>query len=105
MVLMSANAQLFWGEVKRDWRRMLEKWAEVETPPTPPPPAPKPPPVPKPKPVPKPVVGDAFNIFDRTPPPPVPHNAHFDYECAMMHAWIDNLDERLDAIARPYRKR
>lgn len=82
---MSANAQLFWGEVKRDWRKMLEAWAEVETPPPAPPP-----------PVPEPVMPT---------PPPMPHNAHFDYECAMMHAWIDNLDERLDAIARPYRKR
>lgn len=98
---LSPNAQLFWGEVKRDWRRMLEKWAEVDTPP------PAPPPPAKPKPKPKPVVGDAFDIFDRTPPPPppMPSNPHFEYESAMMHAWIDNLDERLDAIARPYRKR
>jgi|DEB0MinimDraft_3_1074331.scaffolds.fasta_scaffold44946_2 hypothetical protein len=88
---LSPNAQLFWGEVKRDWRKMLEKWAEVETPPPPP--------------------SQSYkqwwdeNVNIPPPPPPMPHNPYFEYECAMMHAWIDNLDERLDSIARPYRKR
>jgi hypothetical protein len=29
---------------------------------------------------------------------------HFELECAMMHAWLDNMEERLNRISPPKRK-